>query len=98
MRGVTIAAGAGVYSDPVAFGCSEAIENAVVQVNKCVQHSARWIELQCQSAFSEVDLHARSVAFQTLANVLLRFTDEIFQERFPRIPIDATLRIEQTQS
>src|SRR5450432_3288625 len=57
MRGVMIAAGASMHPNPLALSIRESVENAVVQVDKCFQHSAGGIKLQCQPPFGEVDLH-----------------------------------------
>jgi len=86
-----------MHSDPLSFSWVETIKHAVVQCDECIQHSAGRIEFQRQSSFSEVNLHACRVSFETLADVAFCFANKIFQERVPRIPIDAILRIKQAQ-
>jgi hypothetical protein len=58
LRGVMATAGTGVHSQPLPFCRGEAVGNPAVEIDECIQHSARRIELERQSAFGEVDLHA----------------------------------------
>jgi hypothetical protein len=47
-----------VDSDPLSFLIRELAENAVNQCDKGGQELARWIQLNCQSVFGEIDLYA----------------------------------------
>ena len=75
MRRVPIPSRAGVDSDPLSFLIRELAKNAVNQCNKGGQELARWIQLNYQSAFGEIDLYAMRIEFQAIADVASRFID-----------------------
>src|SRR5579864_8262128 len=98
MRRIMIATGAGVYSNLLPLRIRKLIEYAVVQINERIQQSPGGIEFERQTSFCKIDLHARGVGFQTLADISRCILNEIFQESLARISVQAALRIEQAQS
>src|ERR1035438_978885 len=93
-----IAAGTSVHANLLPFSIGKPIEHAVVQLNECIQQSAGRIKLECQASFGEIDLHARGVGIQTVANIVRRSLNKIFQEHLARISAQSVLRIEQARS
>src|SRR5271156_2988417 len=97
MSRIMIATWTGMNADPLALLGSEALEHTVVQLNECFQDAGGRIELERQSALSEVDLYTGSTRVQALTYVLFRITNKITKESIARIVGKTTLRIKQTQ-
>jgi hypothetical protein len=75
--GIVVAARAGMYPDSSALLTRESLQHFVVQGDEASQKSARWIKLQGEPAFGEIDLDTGSAGIESATDIRFRLVDKI---------------------
>jgi hypothetical protein len=84
--------------DPPALRCGETRQCEVVQVDETGQQLARWVDLDGQAPFGEIDLHFRSPLIEAAPHFMYVLADEILDEARSRIVRQAPGRVQQARA
>ena len=87
-----------MHAESLPLAGGQAREREVVQVDETAEQMAGRIQLHCEAPFGEVDLHLACAPVEAAAHLDDMLTQQVFDERLPRVPGDALLRIQQAQS
>lgn len=81
VRGVLVAARAGVDVDPGAFGLGEPVEDLVVEFDEAGEHAAAGVEPEREPALGEVELRDVRAGVERTADVGFGLAGQVGDER-----------------
>ena len=97
VRGIAIAAGTSVHSDPLSILGREMREGKIIEVDEAMQQLAGRIEFHRQPPFREVDLNFVRALVQAAADLGFMLAEQVFDELFARVAGNLLGRVHQAQ-
>ncbi len=94
---VAIASRARMDAQPLSLRGRQPTQREVVQIDEAREQRPRWVDLQRQACFREIDLHRGRALREAATNFGDMFGHQVLDEVLARIAWDRLVRVHQTQ-